>query len=114
MGKHKTLKVTDLDIPVVKDINLSKFDLHESSIDFSSAKKVREILKEHFLSGEHDTFFEILALYLDHVGKLKVSEKTKIPQRTIYNFIKGDHKTSSENIFKVMKFIADEAKKKSA
>lgn len=114
MSKHKTIKITDLDIPKIKNINLSSFDVHESSIDFSSAKKVRDMLTEHFLAGEHDTFFEILALYLDHVGKLKVSEKTKIPQRTIYNFIKGEHKTSSENIFKVMKFITSEAKKKSA
>lgn len=114
MSKHKTVKISDLIIPNVNDIDLSDFEMHESSIDFSDPKKVKEILSEHFLAGEHDTFFEILALYLDHVGKIKVSEKTKIPQRTIYNFIKGDHKTSSENVFKVMKFVTDEANKMTA
>jgi hypothetical protein len=109
MSKHKTIKISDLKIPKVAGIDLSNFEEHKSSIDFSSAKKVREILMEHFMAGEHDTFFEILALYLDHVGKAKVALKTKIPQRTIYNFIKGDHKTSSENVFKVMKFVSDEA-----
>jgi hypothetical protein len=48
------IKIADLTIPKIKDINLSNFDKYESSIDFSSAKKVREILKEHFLAGEHE------------------------------------------------------------
>jgi hypothetical protein len=32
---------------------------------------------QHFVEGEHDTFFEILALYMDHVGKSKISIDTK-------------------------------------
>jgi hypothetical protein len=114
MSKHKTIKVSDLKILKVTDIDLSNFEEHKSSMDFSNAQKVREILMEHFMAGEHDTFLEILALYLDHVGKAKVALETKIPQRTIYNFIKGDHKTSSENVFKVMKFVSEEARRFSA
>lgn len=114
MSKHKTMKLSDLKIPNIGDVDLSAFVEHESSIDFSNPRKIREILNEHFLAGDHDSFFEILALYLDHVGKTKVALKTKIPQRTIYNFIKGDHKTSAENVFKVMKFVTDEARKMSA
>jgi hypothetical protein len=114
MSKYKTIKVSNLKIPKVSQIDLSNFEEHKSVLDFSNAKKVKKILMEHFIAGEHDTFFEILALYLNHIGKAKVSHKTKIPQRTIYNFIKGDHKTSSENVFKVMKFVNDEAKKASA
>lgn len=95
-------------VPKVSEIDLTDFDKYESSIDFSNPKKVKQILVEHFLAGDEETFLEILGLYLDHVGKEKVSKKTKIPQRTIYNFISGDHKTSSENLFKVMKFISDE------
>jgi DNA-binding phage protein len=108
MNKYKTKNISSMKIPKVSEIDLSGFDQYESSIDFSNPKKVKQILVEHFLAGDEETFLEILGLYLNHVGKEKVSKKTKIPQRTIYNFISGDHKTSSENIFKVMKFISDE------
>lgn len=111
MSKHKTIKSSDIKTLKVKNLDLSGFEEHKSSIDFSNAKKVRKVLMEHFMAGEHDTFLEILALYLNHVGKAKVAIKTKIPQRTIYNFIRGDHKTSSENVFKVMKFVSEEAKR---
>ncbi|HAZ13111.1 MAG: hypothetical protein A2X86_09975 [Bdellovibrionales bacterium GWA2_49_15] len=106
MDKHKTKKISDLKIPKFSEIDLSEFDEYESSIDFTNPKEVKKRLVEHFIAGEHDTFFEIVSLYLDHVGKTKVSKEAKIPQRTIYNFIKGEHKTSSENVFKVMKFIS--------
>lgn len=108
MKKYRTKNISSLKIPKVSEINLSDFDEYKSSIDFSNSKKVKQVLVEHFLAGDEETFLEILGLYLDHVGKDKVSKKTKIPQRTIYNFISGDHKTSSENIFKVMRFISEE------
>ena len=90
------------------------FDEYESSLNFENPQVVRDILMQHFADGEHDTFFEILALYMDHVGKTKISQETKIPEKTVYNFMKGQHKTSSENIFKVMRFISSEAEKSSA
>jgi len=110
----KTRKITHisrLKVPRVSDVNLSRFDRYRSSLDFSNPKKVRKLLLEHFAEGDHETFFDILVLYLDHVGKSTVSRKTKIPERTLYNFITKEHKTSSENIFKMMKFLADEEKK---
>lgn len=110
MKKHKTKHISKLKIPKVKDVSLADFEEYSSTLDFSNIKKIRKHLVEHFLAGEHETFFEILALYLDHVGKSRISRETKIPERTIYNFIKGDHKTSSENIFKIMKFISCEVK----
>ena len=106
MKKHTTKNITELKITKVSKIDFSQFDQYISSIDFSDPRKVEKNLVEHFLAGEHDTFFEILALYLDHVGKIKVARETDIPQRTIYNFVHGKHKTSSENVFKVMKFIS--------
>lgn len=114
MNDTKTSHISELDIPGVSELNLEGFDGHDSSLSFEDPKLVREILMQHFLSGEHDTFFEILALYMDHVGKAKISRETEIPERTIYNFINGQHKTSSENIFKVMRFISSEVEKKSA
>jgi hypothetical protein len=111
MKKHKNIRVSRIKMPKLSRDDLSNFEEHKSSLSFSDPRKVKKILLEHFMTGEHDTFFEILALYLDYVGKAKVSLKTKIPQRTIYNFIRGDHKTSSENVFKVMKFVTDEARK---
>ena len=114
MSEHKTSHISELNIPDISDINLSEFDEYQSSLNFSDAVVVKEVLMEHFLSGEHETFFEILALYIDHIGKAKISEETKIPERTIYNFINGQHKTSSENVFKVMKFISSEADKLTA
>ena len=107
----QTKEISKLNIPDVGEIDLSEFDEHQSFLDFSDAKAVREILKEHFFNGEHDTFFEIISLYIGHVGKTKFSLETEIPERTIYNFISGQHKTSSENIFKVMKYISNEASK---
>ena len=59
-----------------------------------------------FKDGDHDAFMELAELYIDHVGKSKISNITKIPQRTIYNFKDKKHKTSSENIFKIMKAIS--------
>lgn len=114
MNDTKTSHISELEIPDVSEINLDGFDVHESSLSFEDPQVVRENLMQHFLSGEHDTFFEILALYMDHVGKSKISKETEIPERTIYNFIKGQHKTSSENIFKVMRYISSEVEKMSA
>jgi hypothetical protein len=114
MNDTKTSHISELDIPDVSELNLEGFDEYESSLSFEDPQLVRENLMQHFLSGEHETFFEILALYMDHVGKTKISKETEIPERTIYNFINGQHKTSSENIFKVMKYISSEVNKKSA
>lgn len=110
MSDHKTFDISELDIPHVEELNLDGFDNYESSLNFESPSTIRDILMQHFMAGEHDTFFEILALYMDHVGKDKVVTDTKIPKRTVYNFINGKHKTSSENVFKVMKFISDQVK----
>ncbi len=109
MKKHKTEHISKLKIEKFSSINLRDFETYHSLLDFSNPKKVRKQLTEHFLAGEHETFFEILSLYLDHEGKSKISKETKIPERTIYNFIKGDHKTSSENVFKIMKYISCQA-----
>jgi DNA-binding phage protein len=112
--KSKKGHISEPEVPRVGSANLEEFDEYESSLDFSNPEHIREILMQHFIEGEHETFLELLALYIDHVGKTKISQKTQIPERTIYNFIRGDHKTSSENVFRVMKFISDEVKKKSA
>ena len=114
MNESKKGHILELEVPRVGSINLEGFDEYESSLDFSNPIHIRDILMQHFIEGEHETFLELLALYIDHVGKTKISKETQIPERTIYNFIRGDHKTSSENVFRVMKFISDEVKKKSA
>lgn len=114
MNNTKTSHISKIEIPNVSEIDLEEFDEYESSLSFEDPQAVRDILTQYFVDGEHETFFEILALYMDHVGKAKISQETKIPERTIYNFIRGQHKTSSENIFKVMRFISSEAEKKSA
>lgn len=99
-------KIKDLELTQVEDLDLDNFDVFESSLNFESPKEVRTILLKHFVNGEHDSFFEILSLYMNHVGKSKVALEAGIPERTVYNFINGDHKTSSINIFKVMRFIS--------
>ena len=114
MNDTKTNHISELEVPDVKEINLMGFDEYGSSLSFEDPQVVRDFLMQHFASGEYETFFEVLALYMDHVGKTKISQETKIPERTIYNFIKGQHKTSSENIFKLMKFISREVDKKIA
>ena len=113
MSTHKTKRISDIKISRASGLKLDDFDEYRSSIDFSNPCKIKKILTRHFTDGEHDTFLEILALFMGHIGKTRISRETKIPERTIYNFIKGQHKTSSENIFKVMKFISKEAEKKS-
>ncbi|MBC8550256.1 MAG: hypothetical protein H8D23_11485 [Candidatus Brocadiales bacterium] len=111
MNNYKTSYIQDLDIPDVSELNLEKFDKYESSLDFSNYQHVKKVLLQHFSDGDHDTFFELLSLFINHVGKTKIARETNIPERTIYNFIKGDHKTSSENVFKVMRFISNEVHK---
>ena len=111
MSRKKNIHISKLKIPKVSSLDLSDFEDYSPNLDFSNPLKVLEWLTEHFMEGEYDTFFEILALYLDHVGKSEISRSTKIPERTIYNFIRGAHVTSSENVFKIMKYISDQAKK---
>jgi hypothetical protein len=113
-SKTKTNQISDLKIKKVSNIDLNGFDEYVSSLDLNRPQLVREQLVEHFLNGEHETFFEILALYINHVGKTTISKETNIPERTIYNFINGQHKTSSENVFKVMEFLSKEVEKKTA
>jgi len=108
MSKNKSTHISDLNISSKINIKSNSFEEHFSSLDLTDPAFVQEILLEHFINGEHDTFFEILALYIDHVGKTRISREAKIPERTVYNFLKGDHKTSSENVFKVMKFISSQ------
>ena len=96
-SKAKTIKV--------KKIDLSAFDKYESSINLDNKKELVNSLVEMFMSGDHDAFMELIELYIDHVGKREVAKKTRIPERTIYNFIDKKHKTSSENLFKIMAFI---------
>ena len=113
MEDIKTTHISELDIPEITDLKIEEFDEHKSSLDFEDPRVVRDILMQHFLNGERIIFFEILGLYMNHVGKTKISREAKIPERTIYNFIKGQHQTSSANIFKIMKFISNEVEKKS-
>lgn len=108
MSKIKTAHISDLNIPTDVKVNLKEFEQHESSLNLRDPTQVRDMLLQHFMFGEHDTFFEILALYVDYVGKTRISREAKIPERTVYNFLRGDHKTSSENVFKVMKFISSQ------
>lgn len=65
-----------------------------------------KLLVEMFKDGNHDAFMELAELYIDHVGKRKMSKIAHIPEKTIYNFKDKKHKTSSENIFKIMKAIS--------
>ena len=108
MTKHRTTHISKTKVLKVDKVDLTGFTEWKSSIDFSSPKKVKKMLLEHFADGDHETFFDLLYLYLKHVGKTKLSKKTKIPERTLYNFLTKEHKTSSENIFKIMKYLTDE------
>ncbi len=105
MSTHKTLKASQVKALKVKSVKLNSFDEYKSSIDFNNKKKVKKLLCEMFMAGDHDAFMELLELYIDHVGKREISRKAHIPEKTIYNFKDKKHKTSSENIFKIMKTI---------
>lgn len=103
MKTHKTSKVSQVKALKVQSMNFEGFDEHISSIDLDDQKKVRKLLGEMFMAGDHDAFMELMELYIDHTGKREISRKAKIPEKTIYNFKDKKHKTSSENIFKLMK-----------
>jgi hypothetical protein len=103
MKKHKTTHVSDLKTLKVKSVNLKNFDKYISSIDLDDKKQVKTILGDMFMDGDHDAFMELMELYIDHIGKRQISKLAKIPEKTIYNFKDKKHKTSSENIFKLMK-----------
>lgn len=105
MKKHKTIKENQIKPLKVNSINLNSFTEYTSSVDLSNKKKVVKLLVEMFMAGDHDAFMELAELYIDYVGKREMARKTKIPERTIYNFKDKKHKTSSENIFKIMKAI---------
>lgn len=106
MSGHKTIKKSEIKSTKVSTIKLDSFDKHKSSIDLNDRKKVIKLLVEMFKDGDHDAFMELAELYIDHVGKRRMSKIAKIPEKTIYNFKDKKHKTSSENIFKIMKAIS--------
>lgn len=105
MSGHKTIKASKVKALKVDSINLDSFEEHISSIDLTNKKKVVRLLVEMFTAGDHDAFMELAELYIDHVGKRKISKLADIPERTIYNFKDKKHKTSTVNIFKIMKAI---------
>jgi len=109
MNKHKKVNALKID-----SINLATFDEYKSSLDLDNKKKVVKLLVEMFAAGDHDAFMELAELYIDHVGKREMSRLAKIPEKTIYNFKDKKHKTSSENIFKIMKAISSGVKQKRA
>ena len=105
MSTHKNIKASQIKSLKVKSINLDSFDEYKSSIDLTDRKKVVKLLMGMFAEGDHDAFMELAELYIDHIGKREMAKRTKIPEKTIYNFKDRKHKTSSENIFKIMKAI---------
>lgn len=106
MSGHKTIKASEIKPLKVDSIKLDSFDNYKTSLDLSDRKKVVKLLVEMFKDGDHDAFMELAELYIDHVGKRKMSKLANIPEKTIYNFKDKKHKTSSENIFKIMKAIS--------
>ncbi len=106
MSGHKTIKATEMKPLKVDSVKLHLFDGYKTSLDLNDKKKVVKLLVEMFKDGDHDAFMELAELYIDHVGKRKMSKMTQIPEKTIYNFKDKKHKTSSENIFKIMKAIS--------
>ena len=107
MSSHKTIKASKVKALKVDSIDLHSFDEYKSSIDLDNKGKLIKLLTQMFVAGDHDSFMELMELYIDHVGKRKISKEANIPEKTIYNFKDKKHKTSSENIFKMMKAISD-------
>ncbi len=103
MSGHKTMKASEIKPLKIKAVKRDSFDEYKSSLDLSDRKKVVKLLVEMFKDGDHDAFMELIELYIDHIGKRKMSKLADIPEKTIYNFKDKKHKTSSENIFKLMK-----------
>jgi hypothetical protein len=112
MSGHKTINSKEVRPLKVKSINPKDFDHYKSSIDLDNPPKVIKLLTQMFIQGDHDAFMELMELYIDHVGKREISRLAKIPERTIYNFKDKKTKTSSENIFKIMKVISNSKSKR--
>ncbi len=106
MSTHKTIKASKIKALKVESVDLDSFDEFRSSLDLKNKHLVTKLLTQMFAAGDHDAFMELLELYIDYFGKREMSKKAKIPEKTIYNFKDKTHKTSSENIFKIMKAIA--------
>lgn len=106
MSRHITTKASKVKALKVDALNLEDFDEYESSIDLDNKPALLKALTQMFVQGDHDAFMELIELYIDHVGKRKISKDADIPEKTIYNFLDKKHKTSSENIFKLMKVIS--------
>lgn len=106
MSTHKTIKASKVKALKVESVDFDGMDEFKSGMDLKNKRMVIKLLTQMFAEGNHDAFMELLELYIDHVGKREMSKKAKIPEKTIYNFKDKTHKTSSENIFKIMKAIA--------
>lgn len=98
----------------VNSVNLKDFDEYKSSIDLNDKEELVKTLTQMFVEGDHDSFVELIELYIDHIGKREFSKRSKIPERSLYNFLGKEHKTSSENIFKMMRVIGHPSKRVSA
>ena len=109
MSDTTAMRIADVEIPYVGEIDLTGFDECESSLNFDDPQVVLDMLMEHFAAGEHDAFSEILALYMKHVGKNTIVRETKIP--AIYSFIEQRRQMSAENICKMMRFLSGQTEK---
>lgn len=110
MKGYKNIDVSEIkafEVDSIDDLDLSDFEEQILSLDLNDNKKIVSLLAQMFIDGDHDAFMELAALYIDHVGKREMSKRAKIPEKTIYNFKDKKHKTSSENIFRIMKAISE-------
>ncbi len=81
MSGHKKSKAPKAEALKVVSIELDTFDEYKSSIDLDNKGKLIKLLTKMFVAGDHDAFMELMELYIDHVGKRKISKEANIPER---------------------------------
>jgi len=66
------------------------------SFDFNKPKLVKEILADCVLSGDMDTFQDVLLAFIRSQPKTKLAAKTKLGRQTLYDLLNQGNEFNPE------------------
>jgi probable addiction module antidote protein len=89
-------------MPALKLRSDLKIERHSSSERLKDKNFVLQALMESLRDGDADAFKEILRAHIDVANKTQFSEKTKIPERTLYRMVSKEGNPTLDNVAKMV------------
>lgn len=72
------------------------FEHRPGSFDFNKPKLVKEILADCVLSGDMDTFQDVLLAFIRSQPKTRLAAKTKLGRQTLYDLLNQGNEFNPE------------------